>query len=93
MGYGRSTTGWSSDAKAGGNESASNNTLSYAKALLGTDSEGVETTVYRLRLLFAGFVANIGEESLSRRVMFGEIVRGKGYVLRGTGLRLDEGPP
>ena len=31
--------------------------LSYANALLSTDSESVETTVRRRRILFAGFVA------------------------------------
>ena len=53
--------------------------LSYANALLRTDSEGVETTVRRRRTLFAGFVARMGEERLSRRVMFGEMFEGKGY--------------
>ena len=48
-------------------------TLSYANAVLRKDSESVETTVRRRRLLFAGFVAHVGEERLPRRVMFGEI--------------------
>ena len=30
-------------------------------------------------LLFAGFVARMGEERLPQRVMFGELVGGKGY--------------
>ena len=29
--------------------------------------------------MFAGFVARMGKERLSRRAMFGEIVRGEGY--------------
>jgi len=53
--------------------------LSYANALLRTDSESVETTVRRRRILFAGFVARMGEERLPRRVMFGEMLGGKGY--------------
>ena len=53
--------------------------LSYANALLRTDSESVETTVRRRRTLFTGFVARMGEERLSRRVMFGEMFEGKGY--------------
>ena len=53
--------------------------LSYANGFLRTDSESVETTVRRRRILFAGFVARTGEERLSRRVMFGEMLGGKGY--------------
>ena len=41
--------------------------LSCAKAPLKTDSESVETTVRRRRILFAGFVARGGEERLPRR--------------------------
>ena len=48
-------------------------------ALLRTDSESVETTVRRRRILFAGFVLRMGEERLPRRVMFGEMLGGKGY--------------
>ena len=47
--------------------------LSYANALLRTDSESVEATVRRRTILFAGFVARMGEERLPRRVMFGEM--------------------
>ena len=50
--------------------------LSYANALLRTDSESVETTVRRRRILFAGFVARMGDECLPRRVMFGEMIGG-----------------
>ena len=53
--------------------------LSYANALLRTDSESVEATVRRRTILFAGFVARMGEERLPRRVMFGEMLGGKGY--------------
>ena len=49
--------------------------LSYANALLRTDSESVETTVRRRRILFAGFVARMGEE----RFPFGRMLGGKGY--------------
>ena len=53
--------------------------LSHAHAPLRTDSESVETTVRRRRILFAGFVAPMGEERLPRRAMFGEMLGGKGY--------------
>ena len=39
-------------------------TLSYANALAKTDSENIETTVRRMRILFAGFVARTGKERL-----------------------------
>ena len=65
--------------------------MSYANALLRTDSESVETTVRRRRILFAGFVARMGEERLPRRVVFGEML-GVKAILRGTGVGLDEGP-
>ena len=51
--------------------------LSYANALLRIDSESVETTVRRRRILFAGFVARMGKERLPRRVMFGKMFGGK----------------
>ena len=55
-------------------------TLSYANALLRIHSASVETTVRRRsRMLFAGFVARMGEERLPRRVTFGEMLGGKGY--------------
>ena len=50
--------------------------LSNANALPRTDSEGDGT---QTRVLFAGFVARMGEERLPRRVMFGEMLGGKGY--------------
>ena len=52
--------------------------MSYANALLRTYSKSVETTVRRRRILFADFVARMGEERLPR-VMFGETLGGKGY--------------
>ena len=51
--------------------------LSYVNALLRTDFDSVERTVRRRK--FAGFVARMGEERLPRRVMFGEMLGGKGY--------------
>ena len=53
-------------------------TLSYADALAKTASESIEAIVRKRRILFAGFVARMGEERLPRRVMFGELVGGKG---------------
>ena len=54
-------------------------TLSYADALAKTDSESIDAIVRKRRILFAGFVARMGEERLPQRVMFGEFVGGKGY--------------
>ena len=54
-------------------------TLSHADVLAQTDSESVEATVRKRRILFAGFVARIWEERLPQKVMFGEFVGGKGY--------------
>ena len=53
--------------------------VSYADALAQTDSESVEAIVRKRRILFAGFVARMGEERLPQTVMFGEFVGGKGY--------------
>ena len=53
--------------------------LSYADAFAKTASERVEAIVHKRRILFAGFVARMGEERLPQRVMFGEFVGGKGY--------------
>lgn len=38
------------------------------------------TTVHRRRIFYAGFVAQMGEERLPKRVMFGELASGKGYI-------------
>ena len=56
-----------------------NHILSYANVLVRTDSESVETTVRRRTMLFAGFVARMGEELLPRRVMFRGMLGSKGY--------------
>ena len=52
--------------------------LSNANARLRADSESVETTARRRRILFAGFVARMREERLPRRVISGEMLGGKG---------------
>ena len=44
-----------------------------------TASESIEATVRRRRVLFGGFVARMGKERLPQRVVFGELVGGKGY--------------
>ena len=44
-----------------------------------TASESIEAKVRKRMKLFAGFVARMGEERLPQRVMFGELVGGKGY--------------
>ena len=54
-------------------------TLSHADALAKTASESIEAIVRKRRMLFGGFVARVGEERLPQRVMFGELVGGKGY--------------
>lgn len=41
--------------------------------------ESVETTVRRRRTLFGGFVAHMGKERLLRKVIFREVVGGKGF--------------
>ena len=55
--------------------------LSYANALARTDSESVEAIVRKRRIFFAEFVARMREERLPLRVMFGELVWGKGYSM------------
>ena len=52
--------------------------LSYADVLAKTAFESIEATVRKRRILFAGFMAYMGEERLWQRVMFGELVGGKG---------------
>ena len=53
-------------------------TLSYADALAKTAFKSIEAIVRKRRILFAGFVPRMGEERLPQRVMFEEIVGGKG---------------
>ena len=55
-------------------------TLSYAGALAKTASESIEAIVRKRKILFEGFVARMGEKRLPQRVMFGELVGGKGYT-------------
>ena len=62
-------------------------TLSYADALVKTDYASIGATARGRRILFAGFVARMGEERLPRRVMFVELVEGKGC----TGVRKHDG--
>ena len=54
-------------------------TLSYADALAKTASESIEAIVRKRRILFAGFVARMGEEHLLQMVMFGKLVGGMDY--------------
>ena len=54
-------------------------TLSFARALVKTDSESIEVTLRRQNILCAGFVARMGEELLRRRVLFGKMVGGKDF--------------
>ena len=54
--------------------------LSNADALAKTGCENIGTTVRKGRILFAGFLARMDNERLPKRVMFGELEGGKGYV-------------
>ena len=77
-GYDGFTTPCSSDASDGGNGGAA--TTPYrTPALAKTSSESIEAIVRKRRILFTGLVALMGEERLPQRVMFGELVGGKGY--------------
>ena len=62
-----------------GKRKCDDHTLSYADALAKTASESIEAIVRERRILFAGFVARMGEKGLPQRVMFEEVVGGKGY--------------
>ena len=53
--------------------------LSYADALAKTAFESIESRVRKRRILFAGFVTRMREERLPQRVLFAELVGGKGY--------------
>ena len=46
------------------NRKRDDHTLSYADAIAKTDSESVEAIVCKRKILFAGFVARMGEERL-----------------------------
>lgn len=55
-------------------------TLSYADALVKTDSENIETTVRRFWFSFAGCVVSTGEKRLPRKVVvFEEPIGCRGY--------------
>ena len=54
-------------------------TLSYTDAFAMAGSESIEAIVRKRRILFTGFVAHMGEGRLPQKVMFGELVCGKGY--------------
>ena len=56
--------------------------LSYADTLAKAGFDNVEATVRKRRILFAGFMARLGSESLPKRVMFGEVGGGKGCLRR-----------
>ena len=45
-----------------------------------TGSESTEATLRRRRILFAGFVERMEDTRLPKRVMFGELAGGAGYV-------------
>ena len=55
-------------------------TLSFADTIAETASESIEAIVHRRWILFTEFVARMGEERLPQRVMFGELVGGRGYL-------------
>ena len=50
--------------------------ISYVETLLKTESESIEATLRKRRILFAGFVARMENTKLSKCVMFGELVWG-----------------
>ena len=74
-GYDGFTTPCSFAASDGGNGSATTtHTLLYADALAKTASESIEAIVRKRRILFAGFVARMGEERLPQRVCLGSLL-------------------
>ena len=54
--------------------------LSYLDTLIETESESIEATLRRKRILFAGFVARMEDTKLPKCEMFGESMRGAGCV-------------
>ena len=55
--------------------------ISCLDTLVKTGSESIEATIYKRRILFAGFVARMEDDTrLSKRAMFGEMVGGAGCV-------------
>ena len=54
--------------------------ISYLDTLVKTESESIEATLRRRRILFAGFMARMEDTRLPKYVMFEEMVRGAGCV-------------
>ena len=54
--------------------------LSYLDTLIETESESIEATLRRRRILFAGSVARMEDTKLPKCEMFGESMRGAGCV-------------
>ena len=78
-GYDGFTTSCSSDALDGRNGSATTTLYRRADALAKTASESMRAIMRKRRILFAGFVARMGEDRLPQRVMLGELVGCKEY--------------
>ena len=66
------------------NNNRTDHPISYLDTTLKTGSESIEATLRRRRVLFAGFVARMGDTRLSKYAMFGELIGG-GRGLRGGG--------
>ena len=54
--------------------------ISYLDTLIKTESESIEATLRRRRILSAGSVVRINDTRLPKCVMFGELVEGAGCV-------------
>ena len=54
--------------------------ISYLDTLVKTGSEGIEATLRKRRILFAGFVARMEDTRLPKCVIFGEMAGGAGCV-------------
>ena len=54
--------------------------ISYMDTLIKTESESIEATLRRRRILFAGFVARMQDMRLPKCLMFGKLVGGAGCV-------------
>ena len=62
--------------------------ISYLDTLIKTESESIEATLRRRRILFPGFVARVEHTKLPKCVMFGGLVGGAECV-GGAGKRVD----
>ena len=62
--------------------------ISYLETFIKMGSESIEATLRRRRIFFAGFVARVEDTSLTKGVMFVELVGGAGCV-GGAGKRVD----